>query len=866
MNFELTLIFGQILFVIGHPCPLPCSCKKTHVDCHGKKLQGIPHNIPMSSERLILSQNHVEKISQKHFSVLPNLVELQLQNNKIRSIPANTFSGECFPNIQSIRLENNRINSIEPSAFSNLSALVNITLTNNKLIQLHSTAFQGTSLTFLHLGSNELIEIPNLQIDSLQVLILEGNNIQNCIFPNVFETMFNLTRIGLSNNKIQHLERNGFASLKYCNVRKLELARNNITRISNESFLPLSTLQSLRLGWNPLTDVELSNALSSLHNAPLVSLSIPEIHLNGHMPFSSLQILETLNVSTLDMSFNEINNVPILAFQALTQLRTLDISNCGIRYIHENAFSGLQNLNNLLLNNNYVQRVPQNLPKNLLYLYMTGNQIDVLKSNSFSNLGRLRRLHLGNNKILTLYGGAFSGLRNLEELQLYGNRINTLPKRLFAPFTRLTKLELQQNNLKMIQNSTETFSTMTSLKNLNLADNGCSSLPLTLFSNVNKSLQKLEFKGNQLGKILLGDIDNKLFRGLKQLNFLDLSNNQIHDLPPRVFRDLKNLKTLLLRENWIPGWEKDVFKQCISLHFLDLSNNVIAVLNEEAMEGIRSLKNVNFTNNPFACMCDLLWFRKWINSTSTNVLNVENYQCNSPLEWKGRSLLSFDETQIDCSLVSQSTAIIIALAVCTVTSVNAFIIHCYRYYIMYFWYRMKKHFRKQFLRRHRDYNEIINMTMEIDAFIVYSDTPEDNKWIQENLLPDFDIGTEDDNYHGAYKIYYDERDTLGNDFKLKRFMDIMEKSRKIIIVITKKKKTSQLDDILILETLTLKRNSVKDIIIITVNEISLADVPRLLHSKFIIGDHVEWRGDEIYKKVFKKKMKEKLGKPLEETE
>ncbi|XP_062618382.1 slit homolog 1 protein-like [Saccostrea cucullata] len=860
MNFKLLaiLIFGKILLVIGRTCPLPCSCKNTHVDCHGKKLRVIPQNIPTSSDRLLLHQNHIENISKKDLCVFPNLIELQLQNNKIKSITANTFSGECLPNIQSIRLENNKINSIEPSAFSSLSALKNITLTNNKLFQLHSNVFQGTSLTFLHLGSNGLIEIPNLQIESLEVLILEGNKIQNCIFPKVFDTMFNLTRIGLSNNKIQHLGRNGFANLKYCSVRKLELARNNITKISNESFLPLTTLQSLKLGWNPLTDVELPNALSSLRDAPLVSLSIPSIHLDGHMPFSSLQVLESLNVSTLDMSFNEINNVPIMAFKALTQLRTLDISNCGIRFIYENAFSGLQNLNNLLLSNNYVQSVPQNLPKNLLYLYMTGNQIDVLKNKSFSNLGLLRRLHLGNNKILTLYGGAFSGLDSLEELHLYGNRINTLLKRLFAPFTRLTKLEPQQNNLKMIQNSTETFSTMSSLNELNLADNGCSSLPLTLFSNVNKSLQKLEFKGNLLGKILLGDIDSKLFRGLKQLDFLDLSNNQIHDLSPGLFRDMMNLKTLLLRDNWIPGWGKGVFKQCISLNSLDLSNNVIAVLNEEAMEGIRALKSVNFTNNPFACTCDLLWFRKWINSTSTKVLSVENYQCNSPLEWKGRSLLSFDETQIDCFLVSRSTTILIALAVCAVTNVIALVIYWYRLYIMYFWYRMKKHFRKQFLRRHRDYNEIIDMTMEFDAFILPSDRPEDNKWIQENLLPDFDIGTEEDNFHGAYRIYYDERDTLGNDFKLKIFMDIMEKSRKIIIVITKNK-TSQLDDILIMETLILKRNSVKDIIIITVNEISLADVPRLLHSKFIIGDHVEWRDNQIAKTVFKEKMKEKLG-------
>ncbi|XP_061197975.1 slit homolog 3 protein-like [Saccostrea echinata] len=654
---------GHLLVVTGKQCPAPCFCHKAVVNCSGKKLERIPKNLPPSTKMLLLDHNRIQNIRKGDFCVLTNLVELQLQNNKIESIFSETFTGVCIPNIQTIRLENNKINVTEDSAFYNLSVLVNTTLTNNKLVQIHPNTFRGTPLQFLHLGSNHLTTIPNLQgLDGLNDIILEGNKIQNCTFPTEFATMSNLTTIGMSNNKIQELSKDAFISLDHCKIRTLKLARNNISRISNESLLPLSKLRSLTIGWNPLTDSELYNALSGLLNAPLSSLSISSVQLNGLIPSVSLKLLDDVNLSTLDMSFNEINNIPSEGLKTLTKLNNLDLSNCGIRYIHENAFSNLKNLNNLKLSNNYIQSVPKNIPKNLLYLYMAGNQINVLRNNSFSDLRSLRRLHLGNNKILTLFEGAFLGLNKLEEIQLQGNRINTLPSRLFAPFTRLIQLDLQQNKLKTIQNSTKTFAMMTSLKYLNLADNGCSSLPSTLFSNL-KSLQKLNLRGNQLGKYLINDFGGNLFLGLKQLQSLDISSNQIHSFPSNIFRDMKNLHTLLLQDNWISGWGVTLFSNSISLSSLDLSNNMITIINEEDMKNLGSLKSVNFTNNPFACICDLRWFRRWIKNTNIKVINVEKYKCNSPVEWKSKFLLSFDETKIECSLVPVSAAVGIASGV-----------------------------------------------------------------------------------------------------------------------------------------------------------------------------------------------------------
>ncbi|XP_062603890.1 uncharacterized protein LOC134265687 [Saccostrea cucullata] len=584
---------------------------------------------------------------------------------------------------------------------------------------------------------------------------------------------------------------------------------------------------------------------------------ISSVQLNGLIPSLSLKVLDAVNLSTLDMSFNEINNIPSEGFKTLTKLNILDLSNCGIRYIHENAFIGLKNLNNLQLSNNYVQSVPKNIPKNLLYLYMSGNQVNVLRNNSFSDLRSLRRLHLGNNKILTLFGEAFLGLNKLEELQLYGNRINTLPSRLFAPFIRLIQLELQQNKLKTIQNSTKTFASMTSLKYLNLADNGCSSLPSTLFSNL-KSLQTLHLRGNQLGKYLLNDFGGNLFFGLEKLEFLDISSNQIHSFPSNIFRDTRNLHTLLLQDNWISGWGASLFSNSISLSSLDLSNNMITIINEGNMKNLGSLESVNITNNPFACTCDLRWFRRWIKNTKTNVTNFQKYKCNSPAEWKGKSLNSFDDTKIECSLVSVSVAVGISCGALVVSIISAYIIYQNRFNIMFLRYRMKK----WFARKHGGYEEIRNK--EYDACLIYSESSdEDKKWIKTNFLPDIDRETEDDDHHGEYKIYYQERDTLGNASTLETMLDVMEKSRKIILVVTKNLKSYPPVHYLITVALWLQGDLIDDIIFVSVGDVSFADVPRLLHTKFRIGDQVQWKQNNINcNRVFKERIKEELGNPL----
>jgi hypothetical protein len=75
-----------------------------------------------------------------------------------------------------------------------------------------------------------------------------------------------------------------FENLNNTNVRKIELSRNKLSEISKEAFVWFRNIQSLKIGWNPLTSSDLETAFYGLVGTPLTSLNIDNVTLDGHLP------------------------------------------------------------------------------------------------------------------------------------------------------------------------------------------------------------------------------------------------------------------------------------------------------------------------------------------------------------------------------------------------------------------------------------------------------------------------------------------------------------------------------------------------------------------------------------------------------
>ncbi|KAJ8982370.1 hypothetical protein NQ317_006957 [Molorchus minor] len=166
-------------------CPFPCICKwkngKQTAECVNKDLVVIPEGMDTETQVLEFSGNnlrtmHGDKflklglinlqriymarcrisiIEERTFKGLSNLVELDLSDNSLDSVPSAAFI-DC-PSLMRLTLNRNPIKALEGASFSHLSFLTTLELSNCELSKVDEGAFQGLySLEWLHLNGNKM--------------------------------------------------------------------------------------------------------------------------------------------------------------------------------------------------------------------------------------------------------------------------------------------------------------------------------------------------------------------------------------------------------------------------------------------------------------------------------------------------------------------------------------------------------------------------------------------------------------------------------------------------------------------------------------------------------------------------------------
>lgn len=846
-------------------CPEKCFCnnKLTSVNCEGHNLKTIPENMPITTERLYMAHNKIYNLNFSNIGQLPDLRYIWLDNNLIVGLRANTFVGDLIPKLQYLYLRNNKIAVIESRSFSNLSSLLEVYLSNNNIQKIESDAFFETpTVRLVNLDSNYLPRVPDFgNLKNLQKLYLQSNNIQNPTFPVEYQELKFINDIGLSNNAFRSLDNDTFKHLRNSGLRKLELSRNKIDTISSGALKWFKKIQSLRLGSNPLTSSDLHTAFYGLVGTQLASLNIDNIALGGLLPSTTFELLRRTSITSLSMKNNQMTSIPPRGFADLKQLITLDLSNGGIFNVSDSAFDGLESLTILFLNDNQLSKVPNNLPSSLEKLYLNGNQISGLADKTFANLSKLQLLYLGNNKIHKLEQDAFYGLTRLTKLHLVQNSINNLPGRLFAPFGVLVSLELNKNNIQRIPNAETLMAPMSSLQYLNMADNSLSICPVGIF-NVLENLQYLHLENNNLGDVIASDQLGKLFAGMNKLQTLNLSNNGITLFPDPSFRDLTKLQNLTLHLNKISTWSDKLFKRTTALENIDLSQNLIALINSTSVKDFASLKTLDLQGNPFACTCDLRWFRDFMNTTKIILIKKDKYLCNTPQEWHRKKLLSFDRTKINCLWFTKTQIILAAAGGFLVFFFLGIILYKKRWLIQLRFYRAKRSLKKKFKSNVDGYEKLNGTTWQYDAYISSSD--EDYQWVLSNLLPGIDNGKgnrENEDFGGEFKLYFSERDSTAGKANVHNMYDNMEVSRVFLIILTKSYISKEWHEFEILTASELLyKGMISDIIIINVEGVTAKDVPKLLRRKMERHDFIQWEKSEDAKLTFQEQLIDRLSR------
>uniref|UniRef100_H2L3S9 Slit homolog 3 (Drosophila) n=1 Tax=Oryzias latipes TaxID=8090 RepID=H2L3S9_ORYLA len=602
-------------------CPPSCSCNNNIVDCRRKGLLEIPANLP------------------------EGIVEIRLEQNLIKSIPAGAFSP--YKKLKRIDLSKNQISDIAADAFNGLRSLTSLVLYGNKITELPKGLFDG--------------------LVSLQLLLLNANKI-NCLRVNTFQDLQNLSLLSLYDNKLQTISKGLFTPLR--SIKTLHLAQNPFMCDCHLKWLadylfdnPIETSGARcshprRLANKRISQVKgkkfrctgQEDYRSRLSGECFQDLVCPEkCRCEGTVvDCSNLKLTRIpphIPEYTTDLRLND-NDITSLegmgTFKKLPNLRKINLSNNKLREIREGVFDGAGGVLELLLTGNKLTAVHGRMFRGLSglkTLMLRSNQISCIDNSTFTGLSSVRLLSLYDNRIASIAPGAFSTLHSLSTINLLSNPyvcdchlawlgqwlkktrvVSGNPRCQKPPF--LKEIPIQDV-------ATPDFTCDGSEDNSCLPSSGCPDVCTCSDAVVRCSNRGLR----------------SLPKGIpKDTTELDLSNNSISTLAPYTFSNMTQLATLILSYNQIHCFPVHAFDGLKSLR-LTLHGNDLSTIPEGAFNHLTSLSHLALGANPLYCNCDLRWLSQWVKA---GFKEPGIARCTGPADMADRLLLTTPLNRFQC--------------------------------------------------------------------------------------------------------------------------------------------------------------------------------------------------------------------------
>ncbi|CAH1438744.1 unnamed protein product [Lactuca virosa] len=370
----------------------------------------------------------------------------------------------------------------------------------------NTSLFRLPHLQTLNLAYNDLTDsqLPRDFSNSLTHL-----NISRCRFTGEISSEIsfppNLVSLDLSGNNGLQMQPYVLKSMlrNYTHLRELLISELNILGWVLPTYLDLkSSLKSLDLSYTGLRGKLPDNILNLQY--------LEKLHLRGNSfvtgPIPKVNMSINVPLKWLHLSFTNLSGEIPDSIGHLKSLNHLGLSSCGL-----------------------VGSLPKSLVnlRNLTTLNVEGNMLKGTLPSSLFTLPLLENLYLGNNMFT---GGLPSELfkcRSLKRLSLDNNQLHgeinggsTSPS--FIQLINLTHLGLSSNNFTGLWELEVLLSSLPNLQLLMLSDSG-----LSVVSDNSSSYVNPEFSFLGLASCKLNLFPESL-RAMKNLSFLDLSNNSIH--------------------------------------------------------------------------------------------------------------------------------------------------------------------------------------------------------------------------------------------------------------------------------------------------------------------------------------------------
>jgi len=391
-----------------------------------------------------LSNNRISKLHYSDFDNLPNLLRLDLRENKISEIQCGTFRNQT--SLEFLILNKNRFGKLQEGMFDGLVNLLELRLTHMRILTIAPASFKSlTKLKLLDLSYNKLCNLTNIlqHTPHLQTLYIAANNLFSFHSWELSNKSTELVSLDLSQNQLVMFE---LTADIFPNLTTLDL--ENCGKKHHGFSWEVNDTSYLR----HVSKLDISGVCSSSHGLQEVletfNTSLMELRLNNmNMKHLGVLINTSCKIPSLTSLIVQNNNINVLRsdmLQLCTNVKELDLMQNRIHAISDNSFQYLRQLQKLIIKRNNLSSVPQAIRNvsTFLKLDLSFNNISVLGCNDFSNMTRLSILHLNNNHLSVLKVCFFKDLVNLKHLELQNCSITKLNDAFKYNMTNLQVLNL----------------------------------------------------------------------------------------------------------------------------------------------------------------------------------------------------------------------------------------------------------------------------------------------------------------------------------------------------------------------------------------------------------------------------------------
>lgn len=205
LGFGLCALSFMVVVVVACPSEM-CVCKwkngKQTAECSNRRLAELPGGLDSGTQvlnftgnsltylkaewfyqlnlinlqKIFLMRNEIARIHNRAFQGLSNLVELDLSDNLLATVPSESFPD--YGSLMRLALNGNPIKALRSSAFKHLPFLTTLELTNCQIELVENEAFLGMdNLEWLRLDGNRITTIRGTHLlpDSLHGISLQSN-------------------------------------------------------------------------------------------------------------------------------------------------------------------------------------------------------------------------------------------------------------------------------------------------------------------------------------------------------------------------------------------------------------------------------------------------------------------------------------------------------------------------------------------------------------------------------------------------------------------------------------------------------------------------------------------------------------------